>query len=166
MTSATLSSDPFPNGELVFNARLTPYRSLGTKGFRILMGCIGAICFTIGGVFTYLGFWPIMGFMGLDVLLIYWAFRASYRAANAYEDVEVSRSHVRLRKVSPKGRAEDHAFPQFGTRLEVDRHEEIGITEMRLANRKEAVALGSFLNPLDKESFADALRQALHRAKR
>ena len=150
----------------LFAARLTPYRSLSQRGFRILMGCVGTVCFAVGTVFWLMGFWPVMGFMGLDVAMIYVAFRASYASGRAYEDVAVSREAVRLTQVSHRGRVADHAFPQFGTRFEVDRHDEIGITQMRLANRGRSVAFGMALNPNDRESFAEAFSRALHTAKR
>lgn len=152
--------------ELVFSARLTPYRSLGENGFQILMLFIGFVCFTVGIFFFALGLWPVLGFMGLDVLIIYWAFKVNYRAAKAYEDVEVSRQHVLLRKVTSNGKKTHHHFPQFGTRFEVDRHEEIGITQMRLANRHDSVPFGGLLNPGDRETFAVAFSRALSRAKR
>ena len=154
------------NDDLIFAARLTPYRSLNQNGFRILIGLIGIVCFTIGLVFFFLGLWPILGFMGLDVLLIYWAFRSNYKAAKSYEDVEVSRHSVLVRQVTPKGKKTDHEFPQFGTRFEVDRHDEIGITEMRVTNRERFIAIGKFLNPLDRESFAHAFKSALSTAKK
>ena len=152
--------------DALFEARLTPYRSLSARGFRILMICVGTLCFTIGTVFWALGFWPVLGFMGLDVAIIYWAFRANYASGRAYEEVSISRDTVKLRQVSHHGNEMQHAFPQFGTRFEVDRHDEIGITQMRLANRGQAVTFGAMLNPRDKDSFADAFSAALSRAKR
>lgn len=152
--------------DLVFSARLTPYRSLSQDGFRVLIGLVSAVCLLIGIVFFALGLWPVLGFMGLDILLIYWAFKSNYRTAKAYEDVEVSRKHVLLRKVSPKGIATDHEFPQFGTHFEVERHDEIGITKMRLANRKRAVEFGYFMNPHDRESFATTFKRAMATAKK
>lgn len=107
-----------------------------------------------------------MGFMGLDVALIYWAFRANYAQERGYEDISVSREAVRLKQVSHRGQVQEHEFPQYGTRLELDRHDEIGITQMRLANRAHAVAFGAMLNPADRDTFAEALSQALNRAKK
>ncbi len=161
-----MSAYATPAPDLVFAARLTPYRSLGPRGFRILMACICAFCLTVGTVFLALGLWPVLGFMGLDILLIYWAFKANFRSAKAFEDVEVSRHHVALRQVAPSGREKTHHFEQFGTRFETDRHDEIGITKMRLTNRKKAVEFGTFLNPDDRETFAEAFKLALSRAKR
>ena len=161
MTAYNMASDP-----IVFSARLTPYRSMGQKQFKIMFCLVAGICLVIGGVFFALGLWPVLGFMGLDILLVYWAFKTNFWAAKAYEDVEVSRQHVLVRKVSPKGRANDHNFPQFGTRFEVDRHDEIGITQMRLANRSKSVEFGYFLNPHDRETFAEAFQKAMATAKR
>ncbi|NKB51915.1 MAG: DUF2244 domain-containing protein [Rhizobiaceae bacterium] len=161
MTTHNMASD-----SIVFSARLSPYRSLGQKGFRILFGLVAGVCLIVGLVFFALGLWPVLGFMGLDVLLVYWAFKSNFWSAKAYEDVEISRQHVLLRKVSPKGRKRDHTFPQFGTRFEVDRHDEIGITKMRLAHRLNSVEFGYFLNPQDRESFASAFQTAMATAKR
>lgn len=164
--TATMTRFNSAPDKILFSARLTPYRSLGPKGFHILIGAISVVCLTIGLVFFALGLWPVLGFMGLDVALIYWAFKSNYWSAKAYEDVEVSRNHVLLRKVNPGGKAQDHQFPQLGTRFEVDRHDEIGITNMRLAHRKSSVEFGYFLNPLDREGFAAAFQTAMASAKR
>ena len=150
----------------LFAARLTPYRSLGALGFKILMLAVGTFCFIAGLVFFLLGLWPVVGFLGLDLLLVYWAFKANYRSAKAYEDVAVSREEVLVRKVSPSGKIADHTLPQFGTRFETDRHAEIGITRMGIRNRNTHVTFGSFLNPADRESFADAFSRALAQAKK
>ena len=52
--------------------------------------------FGTGMMFWMLGAWPIMGFCGLDVLLVYIAFRASYRSGRAYEAIELSRAYERI----------------------------------------------------------------------
>ena len=70
----TSGNDPFPNPPL-FSATITPHRSLGRKGFIIVMCAIGGISFIAGLVFLIAGAWPVMGFFGLDVLLVYWAFQ-------------------------------------------------------------------------------------------
>ena len=42
------------------------------------MLCIGAVSFVCGLLFLVLGAWPVFGFFGLDVLLIYWAFQRQF----------------------------------------------------------------------------------------
>src|SRR5882762_10088626 len=89
------STDPEP---AIFSAVLTPHRSLSPRGFLIFMLVLGGISFISGMVFLIAGAWPIFGFFGLNVLLVYWAFRINYRAARAYEEVTVTGSELTLRK--------------------------------------------------------------------
>ena len=42
-----------------FHAVLTPYRSLGPRGFLILMLALGAMSFATGIVFVIAGAWPV-----------------------------------------------------------------------------------------------------------
>ena len=149
----------------VFQALLTPYRSLGTRGFATLMGVLLFVWLTIGAVFLKLGAWPVFGFFGLDVLAIYIAFRLNYRAARVREEVRLSRTSLNIRKVPPSGKAEEYHFNPFWTRFRIDRHDEVGITDMAVEMRGKRVSLGSFLNPDDRESFATAFGKALATAK-
>ena len=78
-------NDPIPE-PTIFSAILTPHRSLSATGFLLFMLVLGGISFAMGIMFLLLGAWPVFGFLGLDVLLVYWAFRSSYRSAKAYEE--------------------------------------------------------------------------------
>ena len=78
--------DPALDQPTLFSARVTPHRSLNPTGFLVLMIFIGAVSFVAGIAFLLMGAWPVIGFLGLDVLLVYWAFRVNYRAAAAYEE--------------------------------------------------------------------------------
>ena len=145
----------------IFRALLTPHRSLGRTGFTALMAALMAGWAVTGVIFLSRGAWPVFGFFGLDVLAIYIAFRFNYRAARAREEVSVSRTALDIRKTAPSGRTEDHRFNPFWARFNVARHDEIGITRMAVEGEGKAVAIGGFLNPDDRESFATAFSRAL-----
>jgi uncharacterized membrane protein len=149
----------------IFRALLTPYRSLGPKGFGILMGMLVGAWLFFGLLFWSLGAWPVFGFLGLDVLAIWLAFRWNYRQARAREEVEVRRTALDIRKVAPSGRTVAHRFNPFWTRFSVDRHDEIGIVSMAVEGEGRTVTIGSFLNPDDRETFATAFGRALATAK-
>lgn len=159
MTDAIAADEP------IFRALLTPHRSLGRTGFMVLMGAMGAVSFGVGLFFWSIGAWPVVGFFGLDVLLVYLAFRLNYRAARAREEVSVSRASLDIRKVAPSGRAEDHRFVPAWARFSVSRHEEIGITQMAVEGQGRRVPIGAFLEPAARESFAAAFGRALATAK-
>ena len=100
--------------EPIFNALLTPHRSLGRTGFTILMGTLVFGWLATGALFLSQGAWPVFGFFGLDVLLVYVAFRLNYRAARAREEVWVSRTALDIRKTAPSGRTEHTASIRSG----------------------------------------------------
>ena len=63
-------TDNDPTAELtLFSAIITPHRSLSGTGFLAVMALVGGFSF-IGGMFFFLlGAWPVIGFLGLDVVL-------------------------------------------------------------------------------------------------
>src|ERR1700730_1129085 len=93
-----------PQPEL-FSTLLTPHRSLNRTGFLLVMAFISVVSFAAGLAFLLMGAWPVLGFFGLDVLAIYWAFRINFQRARASEEITVTPSELRVRRVSPKGHA-------------------------------------------------------------
>jgi uncharacterized membrane protein len=150
----------------IFSAVLTPHRSLSRKGFAVLMLVLGLISLVTGMVFLLAGAWPVLGFCGLDVLLIYWAFRVSYRRANAYEQVTVTSCELTVRKVSHQGRISEWTLNPLWVKLDRVVHAEFGIERLFLVSRGRKLAIAGFLGPQEKESFALALSAALGEAKR
>ena len=150
----------------LFSAVLTPHRSLSAPGFLAVMLLMGGMCFATGIVFVIAGAWPVVGFLGLDVALIYWAFRINYRAAAAYEQVTMTPSVLTLRKVSARGKVAEWTLNPVWVRLYQDPHEEFGIERLFLVSRGRRLSVGSFLGPDEKASFATALGAALGEARR
>jgi len=150
----------------IFAATITPHRSLGSTGFLILMLCIGGVSFVSGMVFLLMGAWPVFGFLGLDVLLIYWAFRANFRAARAYEEVTVTASELTVRKVSQQGIVREWTLNPVWVQLDRIVHEEFGIERLFLVSGGRRLPIAAFLGPHEKASFAQALSAALGEARR
>ncbi len=152
--------------DVIFSATLTPHRSLGRRGFLALMALIAFMGFATGLYFWSLGAWPVIGFLGLDLLAVWLAFRLNYGAARAYEEVEVSRTALVIRKVSPHGKAQELRFNPHWVRLEVQAIEDEGVARIVVRMRGQRVPVGALLNPQDRESFARAFGAALAEARR
>jgi uncharacterized membrane protein len=150
----------------IFTAVLRPHRSLGSTGFLILMVVYSVMSLFAGIAFIALGAWPVFAVLGLDVLLLYWAFRINYARARAYEQVTVTPSALTVRKVSHRGRAREYVLNPLWVRLEKVSHEEYGIERVFLTSRGRELTLAGFLGPDEKASFATALSRALAEAKR
>ena len=157
--------DPDPEGEL-FSALLTPHRSLNRTGFVVVMAFIGLISFAAGLAFLLMGAWPVLGFFGLDVLAIWWAFRINFRRAKASEEIRITPSELRLRRVSHRGQVVEFVLNPLWVRLDQVAHEEYGIEKLYLVSKGRHVAIASFLGPDEKASFAKALTAALQAARR
>jgi uncharacterized membrane protein len=162
-----MSSDNDPGQEpTLFSAVITPHRSLSRKGFVLFMLVLGLASFATGMAFLLAGAWPVFGFCGLDVLLVYFAFRLNYRAGKAYEEVTITPSELTVRKVSPRGRISEWTLNPLWVRLDRVVHAEFGIERLFLVSHGRRLAIAGFLGPQEKESFALALSTALGEAKR
>ena len=144
-----------------FSAVLLPHRSLGRKGFVILMSVISGLSFLTGLAFYLRGAWPVMGFFGLDVLLIYGAFRMNYRAALLYETVELTERELKVTRVHPSGQTESWTFNPYWVQLQLEESETTA-NRLSLRSHGRALALGRFLSDDEKRGFADALGAALY----
>jgi len=165
--TAPNAPDNDPTAEpTLFSAIITPHRSLSAKGFVAVMALIGGMSFAGGMFFLLMGAWPVVGFLGLDVALVYWAFRANYRAAAAFEEVTVTPSELRLRRVSHRGEVAEWTLNPVWTQLDRERHDEFGLLRLFLVSRGRKLSVAGFLSPKEKESFATALSAALGEARR
>ncbi|MGE5539810.1 MAG: DUF2244 domain-containing protein [Gemmatimonas sp.] len=146
----------------VFAATLRPHRSLEPRGFALLMAVMAGISFIAGVAFAYHGAWPVMGFFGLDVAIVYLAFRINYRSADASERVVLSERELvveRRRRGQVIGR---WAFQPYWLRVEVE-EDTPGVI---LASHGRSIAVGSFLSPEEREGFAEALSQSIAEVRR
>jgi uncharacterized membrane protein len=158
--------DPEIAEPALFSALLTPHRSLNSTGFLVLMVFLTVVSFAAGLAFLLMGAWPVFGFFGLDVLAIYWAFRINFRRGKATEEVWVTPSELRLRRVSHRGHVVEWVLNPLWVQLDKKTDAEFGIEKLYLVSKGRRVSIASFLGPDEKASFAKALTTALQAARR
>ena len=161
MTAKTLETQAEPGS---FHAVLTPYRSLGPRGFLILMAALGAISFGAGMAFVIAGAWPVMGFFGLDVLLVYLAFRLNYRSGRLYETVEVTPAQCIVTRVHPSGRQERFDCNPYWARVTL-REWPDGRTALSIVAQGRELKFGRFLTDEERRDLAGALQEVLLEAR-
>ena len=152
------------HGASPFRAVLHPHRSLDPRGFLILMLALGTVSFVTGLVFLSMGAWPVMGFFGLDVLLVYLAFRLNYRAARAYELVELTPATLKLTQVTPSGRSKEFEFNPYWVRVRFIEHPD-GSNNLKLTSHGREFEFGRLLNDEERRDFARVLEGALATAR-
>ena len=153
-------SKPAPN----FEAIIRPYRSLAPIGFAVLLCVLIAANVAAATIMLWLGGWPVLGFLGLDMLGIYVAFRLSYRQTQAFERIVINGEALVVERVDTRGRRREWTFPSYWVSVLFDEGEdERGAVTLRSHGR--SLEVGSYLAPFERRPFADALRKALREAK-
>ena len=141
------------------DAVLQPHRSLPPRGFAVLMAVLGGLSLLAGVTCVLIGAWPVFGFFGLDVLLVYVAFRFSYRGARLREIVRLTERSLTVERISPRGERRRWQFEPYWLRVGFEDREEPG--PVTLASHGRTLVVGSFLAPDQRRSLAAALRGAL-----
>ena len=145
---------------VLFDAMLTPHRSLSPRGFLVLRSLVCAVSFTAGVAFFLMGAWPVVGFMGADVLLIYLAFRINYRRARMFEEVVLTRDALVVRRVDHWGAEKRWTFQPYWLQVRMDdppEHE----SQLTLRSHGKSLVIGAFLTPEERLSLARELQQHL-----
>ena len=148
-----------------FHAVLFPHRSLGRRGFWVVIALVGCVMIVAGGRALALGAWPVALFGLADLALVWGAFELNYRAARQFEEITVTGREVLIRQVNAAGHAVEHRFDPHWGRLQITRKAEEGVTRLAFGSHGRHVVIGAFLNPADRASFADAFADALSRVR-
>ncbi len=162
MEETNVERDDAVTKPVLFYAEIRPHRSLSPMGFWILMAAIGGVSFVTGIMFLLAGAWPVFGFFGLDVLLVYVFFRLNYREARAFETLTLTETELLFRKVSPKGKVRSHRFEPYWLRVKIDAPSQTQ-SRLTLSSHGKAVEIGTFLTADEKVDLAHEIREALRR---
>lgn len=147
----------------LFNVELMPRRSLSKRGFRLLMGSAAGCGLVIGTTFLIRGVWPVLPYFGLEIALLYLAFRMNYRAAKARETVQLTTQALTVERVKPSGRTDRFRFqPPHWLRVTAETRPG-GDNCLRLSSHGRSITVGAFLTPGERLAVAAELRRALAR---
>lgn len=143
-----------------FDAVLYPHRSLPPSGFIVLMTAVALCSFVVGLAFWIAGAWPVVGFLGLDVVLIYMAFKLNYRDARRCETLRLTDAALEVERFVRGRKVFAASLQSYWLRV---RHEteENGPGRLLLASHGRELEVGAFLSGTEKSDLAQALGAAL-----
>jgi len=122
----------------------------------MLMLCIIFVSFSIGAFFMLKGAWPVFGFFGLDVLLVYIAFKVNYHNAKRYEKIRLWKNSLIIKKTSDNGKSNTWKFNPYWVRLEMKKSQSRS-SDLNLSSHGKTISIGSFLSNQEKEEVANTL---------
>ena len=137
--------------KLLLNITILPYRSLSKKSFRNLMFAVCFIFFSIGVFFWSLGAWPVFGFLGLDVVLLYLAFKINYKSGEIFENLKLFNSNLLVTRSFPSGKSQSWSLEPYWTRVEISKNSP-NDQKLVLKSKDKVVLLGSSLTLNDKKN--------------
>lgn len=139
---------------------LRPHRSLSPTGFAWLMALLCGVSFAAGLVFFLVGAWPVIGFLGIDVLLVWIAFRASYARGRQHERIVLHADRLEIERVDPRGKVATETWQPYW--LKVDLADRPGHpAAVRLSSHGKHTWLGAFLPIDEREPVARMIEDAL-----
>jgi uncharacterized membrane protein len=142
------------------DAVLAPHRSLPRRGFNILMLILGVVSFVYGMAFALMGAWPVFGFLGLDVLLVWIAFRLNYRSARQREHVRLVEESLTVERTDVRGSRRLWRFQPYWLRVHFVEEDE-ATNRLFIRSHGRSLALATFLGPAQRRDFAQRLQSAL-----
>lgn len=155
-----VATPPEDDGSAFIDAVLTPNRSLTGGAFIKVLCVFSGMNVLIASYWAMRGAWPVLGFLVIDVALFALAFHLNYRAARGFERVRVGRDVVHITRQPARGAARHWVVSPVWARIE-DRENVV-----RIAAGDRAMLVGAFLSPPERVDLANALRDALARARR
>ena len=155
-----------PADHLILDATLSPHRSLSRRQARGVILGVGIVSSALSIPFTLVGAWPVVGFLGLDVLALSIAFAVSFRSAELREYIRVTPLEFVLSKVGLDGREREWRFNPLWVRLVRRDHAEFGLLGLSLASRGRSVEFAGFIGPDARETVARDVSRALAEARR
>jgi len=146
------------------DVELKPNPPMSPRVLLWVLAIVAAINLAFATYFLSRGAWPVTPFMGADVALLAWAFRASRIAAEAREHVRVTQAELSIDVHPPKGEDRAIVLNPYWVRVQLDQVGDMP-RKLTLKSHGKSVQVGNFLGPRERLSFAQALKSALNAAR-
>jgi uncharacterized membrane protein len=137
-----------------FSTTLSPHRSLSPEGFKWLIRGVLAANVVVGLPMYLLGAWPVAGFMGIDVWLLWFFFQRSYLDARRRETLTLTDRELVVERRSPDGEREQHRLDAYWLSFEISEE------RLVLISRGNRIVVGRFLSPEERGQLAEELKAA------
>lgn len=143
-----------------FHALLYPNRSLSRDGFRRVIGLVIGINLLNAVIYLSVGAWPVAIFCGVDILIVWAAFQASYVAGRKHERIMLTDDSLWVSRVLPSGHETRWKLDPAMVRVRIDRPV-THTSQLRLVQHGRTLVVGSFLSAPERSELAEAISTAL-----
>ena len=149
----------------LYTLTLKPYRSLGKIGFFLIMFILCMFSFIAGIMFMKQGAWPVFGFFGLDVLLVYICFKINFRKGKEYEVINLTKKELIIKKYGPKELKKIYTFNPNWLKIKILNSNSYS-SKIKIISKNKSVTIGSFLRPDERIEIVESLKKAFSKLSR
>jgi len=150
--------------DVLLDQVLRPSPPLSPRILCAILAAVAVINILFALYFVMRGAWPVAPFLGADVALLAWAFRASLIAARHEEHVTLTPSLLSIARRPARGRGDEICFNPYWVRVHMDDPPDHW-SQLTLRSHGRAVRIGTFLAPDTRAAFAQTLKSALRQAR-
>jgi uncharacterized membrane protein len=142
---------------------IAPNCSLSTRGALLFFSSLCCVTFGFAAFLAARGFWPVLPFAGLEMLLLGWALKVSLRRRFHRETITVSEADVRVE-------SRDHShyvevvFPRHWARVKLRRPQSpLHPSCLTIESHGRRCEVGSFLTEQERQGLAQRLTRLIGR---
>jgi len=140
---------------------LRPNCSLTVRGALLFFGSLCLVSFGIAGLFVSRGFWPVLPFAGLEMLVLGWALVLTMRQRHVVERIEISHAEVAVEARSRR-RRERIVFPRHWAKVTLRvSHTALHPSRLFIESQGRVFEVGRFLIEEERRALAARLQQLI-----
>lgn len=145
-----------------YSVILRPHRSAGRQAARWAAGLVGIMAVPVSAALLLAGAWPVLPFLGVEVVLLYVLMRLNQRAGNALETINLTRCAVTVKRVDHWGKTLRVVFQPLWLQVNIEDLPGNG-NRLELRSHGRSLIIANFLLPHERVELALALRRELSR---
>jgi len=140
-----------------------PNCSLTVRAAFLFFGVTCFVSFAIAGVMASRGFWPVLPFAGLEMLLLGWALKTSMDRRHHRQTITVTEASVSI-ELRDRGHSVELVFPRHWAQVKLRRPvSRLHPSRLTIESHGRQCELGSFLTEEERRGLALRLQRLIGR---
>ncbi len=146
----------------IFEAVIAPHQSLNRRGMLMLGSAVGLIGLLVSLRFLLLGAWPVTLFSAVEVSLALSLLLLHRRQALRREIIRLDEQAITVECTDAKGRRRSFSLPSAWLQVRLEGAKSGQGSRLWLRSHGRYWEVGSFLHDPERQSLAEALKDAIH----
>ena len=147
---------------ILLEAYLSPSVAIKLSAVRWILSLFGCVCVLVGVTFALIGAQPVLGCMGIEIILLFAVYRFCVRNSRMAEQIILSGHSLLFRRIDRYGNISITNLEPLWLRVEIGRAKGV-FRHIILASKGRAYNVGVFLTPEEKVVLLNTLQRALRK---